>query len=375
MIYFLQLATLFMKFLYGGLKWLPVKNKVVFLSRQVNEPSVDYLYLAKELKAQDSSVEIIMLCMRIEKNPKAMAQFSWLLLKSLYHLATARVCILDTYWPAVSLLNHKKELTIIQIWHAMGKIKQSGHKTLNREGGRGKKFAQAMKMHENYDVIVAGAKAWNPYYCESFNVEEGVLLNVGLPRIDYLLNERLQIAEKIFEVYPQLKEKPIILYAPTFRRTGNAGWEKLLDAVDFETFNLVVKSHPNQKLEYDSPYIFELPEFSALDTLAVADYLITDYSAIAVEAAALPVKTYYYVYDYEKYSSKNGLNIDLYEEMPGCVFEDAGALIKSLASGYYNDEALQRYRQKFLPHPLGQSTKQIADRIMKSLEGKHEHIN
>ena len=41
----------------------------------------------------------------------------------MYHLATASVCVLDAYWPAISLLHHKKSLTVIQMWHALGKIK------------------------------------------------------------------------------------------------------------------------------------------------------------------------------------------------------------------------------------------------------------
>jgi len=289
-------------------------------------------------------------------------------MKSLYHLATAKVCILDTYWPAVSLLTHKKDLKIIQIWHAMGKIKQSGYKTVNREGGRGKKFSDAMDMHKNYDMIVAGAKAWNPFYCESFNVSEEVLLNVGLPRIDYLIHDKEKIKEKILKAYPKLNEKPIILYAPTFRRTGNEGWDKLLKEIDLTTYNLIIKSHPNQPLEYQSTDIYELKPFTALECLTICDYLITDYSAIAVEAAAISVKTYYYLYDYEKYRTKNGLNIDLFKEMPNCVFEDAHELMETLNNQPYNFTALSHYQAKYLPSPLGQSTKLIAHAVMDYLE-------
>ena len=357
-----------MQAVYAIFKIFPARRKVIFLSRQVNEVSLDYLYLAEELRRRDPDIEIVTLCMRIEKNPASMIRFGWMLMRSLYHLATSKVCILDTYWPAVSLLSHKKSLTVIQLWHAMGKIKQSGHITLDREGGRGKKFATVLKMHENYDVIVAGAEAWNPFYCQSFNVGPEVLLNVGLPRIDYLFHKKDEIASRIHESYPQLGDKPVILYAPTFRRTGNEGWERLLEAIDLNRYNLVIKSHPNQPLHYDSAAIFELPEFTAVDALTVADYLITDYSAIAVEAAVISVKTYYYLYDYNVYTKKNGLNIDLFKEMPGCVFTDALELIRNLELGNYNQEALHRYRRKFLPKELGRSTELIADRVMEGLK-------
>ena len=43
------------------------------------------------------------------------------------------------------------------------------------------------KRLENYDYIIAGGKAWNPYYCQSFHTTEDKLVNCGLPRIDHLL--------------------------------------------------------------------------------------------------------------------------------------------------------------------------------------------
>lgn len=359
----LKLIKLLLRLVYSILKLLPTRNKVVFLSRQTNEPSIDYRLIAQELRIQSPKVEIVMLCKRIEKSPKDLSEFGIILIKSLYHLATSKVCILDTYWPAVSLLSHKKSLKIIQIWHAMGKIKQSGYKTVNREGGRGKKFSEAMDMHKNYDLIVAGAEAWNPYYCESFNVSEDILLNVGLPRIDYLIHDREKIVASILKVYPNLNQKPIILYAPTFRRTGNEGWDKLLHEINLDTYNLIIKSHPNQPLHYTSSAVYEVKEFTALECLAISDYLITDYSAIAVEAAAISVKTYYYLYDYEKYRTKNGLNIDLFNEMPGCVFENAHELMETLNKGSYNESALASYQVKYLPIPLGESTKQIVATI------------
>lgn len=366
-----QAAIALMKLIYGLLKIFPTRRKIVFLSRQVNKPSIDYELLAQEIKERDPGIKVVMLCKRLEKNPKELLQFTWIFLRSLYHLATSKVCILDTYWPAVSLLDHKPALKVVQIWHAMGKIKQSGHKTLNREGGRGKKMADALKMHEKYDLIIAGAAAWNPYYCDSFNCQENILYNVGLPRIDYLIHRRFETSRKIYDRYPELKDKPVIVYAPTFRRTGNKGWELLLQEIDFEKYHLIIRPHPNQKLAYDQPDIYELKEFSTLDVLTVADFLITDYSAIAVEAAAIDLKTFYYLYDYQVYSSKNGLNIDLFKEMPGAAFEEAAPLMRALESGIYPLDCLQAYKEKFLPQPLGEATVLIVDRIMSYMEAKN----
>ena len=376
---FLQLGKFLMRLLYAVLKLLPIQQKVVFLSRQLNEPSIDFKMLESEILNRDPTVRTVMICERIEatavagnkrETPLIIIGFRLLYntIRSMYHVATGRVVVLDTYSPVISLLNHKPTLTVIQIWHAMGKIKQSGYRNLDTEGGgRSSKVAKAMKMHQGYDIIVAGAKAWNQFYCESFNVNEDILYNVGLPRIDYMLQNRAALRQQILKEYPDLGTKPIIVYAPTWRNTGIDGWDSFISEFEYEKFNLVVKCHPNQELTMPSKQIYTMPNFVALECLAVADYLVTDYSSTAVEAAALDVKTYYYLYDYEVYNEKNGLNIDLFTEMAGCVFEEAGDLISALNSEY-PVESFEKYKAKFLPDTIGQSTVLIVDKIMEGLK-------
>ena len=287
----------------------------------------------------------------------------------MYHMATSTVCVLDAYWPAVSILNHKKSLTVIQMWHALGKIKQSGYQTLGRESGRSAETARLMKMHENYDYIIAGGKAWNPYYCRSFKTTEDKLVNCGLPRIDHLLSTAEDNRAKVLEAYPQFREKTVVLYAPTFRRNIELHWEELADRLTEEgNIALIVKGHPNQQLSTDNPAVYTCPEFKAVDLLSVCDYLVTDYSAIAIEGAVLKRPTYYFVYDYEEYREKNGMNIDLFETMPGCVFRNAEDLAEAIVKGEYNYKALEDYRAKYLPENLGTSTEQIVKLITENMK-------
>ncbi len=381
-----------LNFIYFFLKLLPTKgNKVVFLSRQSNEPTLDFKRVQEELQERQPYIQIVTLCNRLEgEKSGGLVHFAMTTLKSMYHMATSSVCVLDAYWPAVSILHHKKELTVIQMWHALGKIKQSGYQTLGRESGRSEQMAHLMKMHENYDYIIAGGKAWNPYYCASFNTTEDKLVNCGLPRIDHLLETAQSNREAVLREYPQFNGKTIILYAPTFRRNISLHWDSLAEAVADANLKepgpdgkgqyvLVVKGHPNQKLETaGKPGIYECAEFKAVDLLAACDYLITDYSAIAIEGAILSRPTWYFVYDYEEYRQKNGMNIDLFDVMPGCVFRDGRELMNRLVSADraartdeisiennpYPRRTLNAYRKNYLPENLGTSTKQIADLIL-----------
>lgn len=367
-IWIIRAGKFCLNILYGILKVFPVKpNKVLFLSRQSDELSLDFSMLRDELRREMPDIEIRAICNRLDDSGSGLLGFAADTLRSMYHLASSSVCVLDAYWPAVSMLKHKKQLTVIQMWHALGKIKKSGYQTLDKESGRSAVMARLLCMHRNYDYIIAGGKAWNPYYCQSFDTTEDKLVNIGLPRLDYLLKTEEKNRRAAVQAYPQLEEKQVILYAPTFRRNIELKWEDLLNEIDFSKYILIIKGHPNQEITASGEGVLLCPEFKAVELLAVCDYLITDYSAIAIEGAALNKKTYYYLYDYEEYTEKNGINVNPFESMPGCAFKDARSLIESLESGEYNLQALKEYRAKYLPEEPGTSTEKLARLVINNL--------
>lgn len=338
-------------------------NRILFLSRQSNIAPMDFQLLQKCLLIKDSALKFITISSRIEPGIVSKIKFLYSLRISIRELARCKVCVLDAYWPAVSLLDHRPEQTVIQLWHAAGKIKQSGYRTLGKPDGRDQKIAEILRMHRNYDLVISGNPKWNPYYCDSFHVSEDVLRNLGLPRMDALLKYEEPIRHQIFKAHPDLQGKPLILYAPTFRRTQSDDWKRLIDVMDTDRYNIVIKSHPNQILE-DAPGTIHLDDFTTRQLLTAADYVITDYSSIALEAAALRKKTYYYLYDHESYCRTNGVNVDLEKEMPGCVFYDAESLNQAIESGKYEMDVLDAYRKRNLPENLGHCTEDIADLIL-----------
>lgn len=349
------------------------KDKILFCSRQSNDLPLDFKLLQEELKKREPDIQYYSVCRNIGGSIGDYIRFAVAMFSSMYHLATSKVCILDSYWPPVSLLKHKDTLTVIQIWHAIGKIKKSGHASIGAVSGRSTDSAKLLNMHENYDHIIAGAPIWNDYYCESFGVSKDVLLNYGLPRIDYLLNTATSNRDRFFRENCQLKDKKIILYAPTFRRNMESKWDQIIDKVDYSKYALIIKNHPSQRIYGDKPEgeVYYFDDWKTMDLISVCDYVITDYSAIALEAAVLNKKTYYWTYDYEEYLENNGLNINLHEAAPGHVYADIVDLLSAVDSGNYDQKVLDAYRNKYLPKDLGMSTKKICDLIMESIgEGK-----
>ena len=368
-----------LNFIYFFMKLAPTHdNRIVFLSRQSDTPSEDYVCLKEKISELRPDAEILMITQRADSNAKSMLRFAGATLKSMRYLATSRVCILDGYWPAVSVLNHKKELAVIQLWHAMGKIKKSGYQSLGKKFGRSDMIAKEMRMHRNYDVIIAGGRAFNPFYCASFGTTEDKLYNVGLPRMDILRENVQKSRVRFYKMYPWLRGKKIVLYVPTFRKGQILDPKELVENFDFDDDQwLVVKRHPNQQLRLSS--VRPGLTCSRLPTsvvLSVADAVITDYSAVTIEAAILNKPVYFYLFDYEDYLSHNGLNVNLADEFPDSTFYDAKSLLKAIDDDNYDFENYRRFREKYLPDQNGRATDKIASLVVNCMEkDKHDAIN
>ena len=354
--------------LYSFMKLFGMKNKIVFCSRQSDDLSIDYKLLQEEIKKRYPDVKIVNILKRFQDKRDGVFSFFWALLRSTYHISTSKVCVLDGYWPIACILDHRPELKIVQIWHSVGKIKKSGYQTLDTEYGRSRKSAELLCMHKKYDYIISGGKAWNQFYCESFNVDERVLRSYGLPRLDHLITQQDEYRKKVLEVYPEFKEKKVVLYAPTFRKNQPVDWRPLAEQFEGKgEYAFLCKFHPNDTAVVDLDWVYTCPEFSSLELMCISDYLITDYSSLALEGAAVDRKIYYYVYDYEEYLDKNGVNMDVSKMMPTCTFKQPDELFKAIDSGQYDMEQLAEYKKKYLPEKLGHATELIVDLIGENL--------
>ncbi|MDD4624466.1 MAG: CDP-glycerol glycerophosphotransferase family protein [Bacilli bacterium] len=335
-------------------------KKVLLISRESNNVSLDFSLLKKEM---DKKYKVIVLTKKINKGFINSILYYFHILKQMYHLSNSKVCLVDTYIIPVSILKHKKDLLIIQTWHSLAAIKQFGYQTLNKESGRNYKLSMLMDMHKNYDYVISGSNEMIKYFSKAFNVDEDKFISIGLPRIDYLIDNEKILKNKIYKKYPKLKTKKTILYAPTFRRYDDNSIDKLIDSTDLSKYNLIVKTHPVKEVKFNKEKVFTCDEFSSIDLLTISDFLITDYSAIAIEGLVLDIPLFFYVNDYDEYSKKNGLNIDLFKELPGYTYKSPRQLMKKLDSNNYDMLLLKRFKDKYLTNQKGNSTKLIVDLI------------
>ena len=192
---------------------------------------------------------------------------------------------------------------------------------------------------------------------------------LGMPRLDYVLGKNNEIdknVEKLLKQYPKLKNKPIILYVPTFRKKETIDIDKVINEIDEERYNLIIRLHPLDETKVDKKYIID-KEYSTYDLLKVADFVVTDYSAIAFETAALNKPLYFYLYDIRKYSRKRGVNIDLETEMKDCTRISFDEIMKLINSEEYNFEELRKFREKYVETFDTDNTKRIANYIIEKI--------
>lgn len=368
-----KIGIYLLKIIYVPIKLLKTKNKVVYISRQFNNPTLDFVLLKNEIEKLDNNVQNVFLTKRIEKGFLNAIAYIFHMLKQMYHIATAKIVVVDTYCIVVSVLKHKKRTKIIQIWHALGAIKKFGYQTIDKNSGNSKEMAEVMCMHKNYDFVLCSSNITKQYYCEAFNINEEKIKYIGMPRIDYILQKKN--ADKIYEKYPKLKEKINVLYVPTFRKGKKIKLNKLIKNFDTSKYNLIIKLHPLDHKQYNykpkEGVIFE-NEFKSYDLLEIADKIITDYSSLSIEVALLNKPIYFYTYDIDDYKKDPGLNFNFEEEEIGKYMAKTSSELLQLLEKNYDYEALKKFKNKYITINNTNCTNQLARYILELMNYEYK---
>lgn len=364
-------AKAVLRFIYFFMKLLPQKKQIVMLSRESDSVPLDFELLENELKVKLPEYKVVMLCELLSSKGCSPFGIALNTLKSMFLLSQSRVCIIDTYCLAVSVLKHRKNLKVFQIWHAPGGLKKSGYVSLDKSGGHSSKTAKALCMHENYDYVISCSDYCTSVYKEAFNCDDSVIKKLGMPRIDYILSnsEKKQNALKeIIKKYPEISNgKTNILYAPTFREEKPVYTDEILNTVDFSKYNLLVKIHDVDKKQNLPSNVITVTE-RLVDLFCVCDFVITDYSATSVEAAVAGKKLFFYVYDIDGYLNERGLFINPLEEYPTLSSVRFADIYKKIENNEYDENALESFRQRTVETADTENSERIVGKIAEELK-------
>ena len=353
---------------YFFFKLLPVGNKVVFISRQGNKPSSDFLALAEQMKKDDPEVKTVLLCRTLGDGIANMVKYIPHMLVQMFHLATSKACVLDSYSIAVSCLKHKPSLKVLQIWHGLGAFKKFAFSIIGKEEGSSRELAEGMHMHENYTAVICSSEYCRPFFAEAFNVDPKKVLIAPLPIVDMLKSKSFveETRARILAKHPELAGKKNILYAPTFRKNDETELQdmlnRLINCVDYQNYNLIVSVHPLSKLQLDDPRIVVDRTFMSREYACVADYAVTDYSASIYEFGILDKKIYRFIFDIDEYDKGRGFYLDL-KDLPGPGLRTPEELIASIERDNYDLAKVRQFTRQFIDLNIENNTEHICSII------------
>ena len=261
------------------------------------------------------------------------------------------------YW------NKRSGQKYLMLWHggaALKQVEQDAEANLSYSYLR-----KAKRDSEVCDLMISGCRANTELIKRSFWYS-GEILETGIPRNDIFFNIGLhqEIRERINAKYGIPSGNRIVMYAPTFRRSGtiapyNINWpeilpylKKMFGGVDVTVF---LRLHPNLIGKVDTSTLQNAPEVVDMtryhdmqELLCVSDMLITDYSSSMFDYAMLRRPCLLYATDVEQYD--RGYYYD-FKDLPFPLARN-GEQLRELIANFDEDIYLNRL-DDFLENTLG----------------------
>lgn len=293
-------------------------------------------------------------------------------------LTTAKYILLDDFYGLISAMKVRKGQEIAQLWHGSGAFKKFGFSRV----GTGDNISNVHTGYRKYTKASVTAEPIRECFAEAFDIGIERVKAVGSPRTDMFFDEKAkqEAGERVYESFPQLKDKKVVLIAPTYRG------RKVEDATyDFDRLNInglvkelgkeyqiVVKWHPalysNIKrgiVAFDGKGVVDASSYSDInDLMVVADILVTDYSSVIFDWYLLNKPVIYFTYDLEEYEAGRGLYFDFDEYVYGQVVTDYKELLNAIKREDLATEKRNAFGEKFMNACDGMSTERTIKWIL-----------
>ncbi len=336
---------------------------VLFSDRQV-ENTGNFHFISRALEG--SNMRVIVADKPTKRHRRSFSEK----VRAVRTLATSKYILLEDYSPFVGEVRTRKGQVIIQTWHASGAFKKIGYSRLTTGKSPGRGF------HNNYTYAIVGGEANRAPYAEGFGMPIESVHALGLPRTDKFFDPVYTEAtrEAIYAQYPALRDKKVVLFAPTFRGVSSPkayyDWDRLdfdaiADALGDE-YVFLIKPHPYiywnlertrfaehaailEKAYADHPgFYLDFGDFPDInDLLLVTDIMVTDYSSVVFEQSLLSKPIVFFAYDYDEYLSDRGFYFDFSEYTYGPVARTSEELARYLCEARVDEEKLAAFRAKF----------------------------
>lgn len=351
--------------------WLrPVKqNKVLFASDSRDDLSGNFEFVYNEMLRQQLPLDYRFLLKPAVDRKKTIGE----IIKLAKEIATSRYILLDDFYPMIYGLRIRKNADLVQLWHAVGAFKTFGFSRIGRPGGPSPKSPN----HRNYTIATVSATSIRKHYAEGFGISEENVVATGIPRTDVFFNEsyKEEVRTRLHQDYPYLKDKKVIMFAPTFRGNGQQSAYYDLDALNLDEiyrnfkdeYIFIFKLHPFVKNSLDIPYMYsdfyyDFSDYREInDLLFVTDILITDYSSVCFEFALLNKPMIFFAYDVEDYVQSRDFYYEYNTFIPGPLAKTTQDIIDIIQYQEFKMDKIEPFKQYFFDDTDGESSKRVVN--------------
>ncbi|GKU83433.1 CDP-glycerol glycerophosphotransferase family protein [Niallia sp. NCCP-28] len=358
---------------YKLCKMFPLKEKkIIFASDSRSELSGNFQFVFDELLKRDLDYDYHLLLKKGVDEKKSYKEIFTLA----YHLATAKYILLDDFYPMIYPLKIRPGAELIQLWHAVGAFKTFGFSRLGRPGGPSPKS----KNHRNYTKAIVSSHNVAKHYAEGFGIDVDKVVPTGIPRTDVFFNKEYQenVRKNLYEEYPFLKGKKVIMFAPTFRGNGQQSAHYPMEVLNLEKlyhelkdeYVFLFKIHPFVKNEFSIPYQYSdfYYDFSSYreinDLLFITDILITDYSSVCFEYALLNKPMIFFAFDVEEYVRTRDFYYDYHSFIPGPLAKTTEQMLSIIQKEDFKMEKIEPFVDYFFEDLDGNSTERVVDQLI-----------
>lgn len=303
-----------------------------------------------------------------------------LLLDMIPRIMASNVVFCDNYFPFLGGIVNSSKTKIVQLWHANGAIKRFGWEDYSTNSRSKLDKRRFQKVYNSFDEYVIASETMGHVFEHSYHVDFNKMKLLGYPRSDRLFKEKwIEIARRrVYNLAPQLKNKRVILYAPTYRDSGKSfnpphGVVKSLSS-DPNAI-VVIKLHPLLKdlelklqQENSSKEVFFCNQLSTTDLLTVTDTLVTDYSSIAFDYSLLPNahSLLFFMFDLDEYKKNPGIQDDLLKWLPTPPITTLNQLADSIKDNNATD--FITFNHHWNKYNDGYASRRVIDRYIKTLK-------
>ncbi|MDM7831768.1 CDP-glycerol glycerophosphotransferase family protein [Cellulomonas edaphi] len=274
-----------------------------------------------------------------------------------------------------------RKTEFLMTWHGTP-LKRMQH-DVEQMAGRDDDYHKRAARLTSYWTILLSASAYATRAFRSAFQFTGRVLEVGYPRNDVF--SWPGTAERAARVRARLgladDHRQVILYAPTFRDDERSGvhWKQRLEidiagleAALSDRYVLVVRFHqlvrdalPAQFRS--STFVVDASDYPDVQELMLAsDVLVTDYSSLFFDYAALGRPMVFFAYDLPKYRNElRGFYLDYETEVPGPIARTNAELVATLddleARWSAYGQRLADFRQTYGPLDDGGASDRVLD--------------